>query len=334
MGKLLVVGDPLIRISPVGHQEIASGCSANLFFGGAEVNIARTIGGFGGMVSLLTALPDNPVGRAFHQFLKNSFIDTDLIKWQGKRVGIYYLENGFGCRSSKVFYDRQQSSFTELQAENLNYNQIFEGITYFHFSGISLALGETTRRLIKRLILEAKQRDIVVSFDLNYRSSMMSVIDAKHIFSEFAYHADILFGMEPLMLNDGDTEMLDRSKLNRESIKNRLFGLSQKYDVRTIIHTARNTDSTGNNEFKAYALSDGSFVESRQVKTAILQRVGSGDAFVAGVLYQLMHKEHVKDTLDFGVAAASLKCTVAEDQLFISVDTVKEVLDKDRDVKR
>lgn len=334
MGKLLLVGDPLIRISPMDHQMLSSSCSAELFFGGSEVNIARTIGGFGGKVSLLTALPDNPVGQAFQRFLQHSFIDTSLIKWQGKRVGIYYLENGFGCRSSRVFYDRQQSSFTELKAENLEYSHIFEDVTHFHFSGISLALGETTRLLIKRLILEAKKRGVIVSFDLNYRSSMMSVIDAKHIFSEFAYYADVVFGMEPLMLTDSDIEMLDRSKLNREGIKQRLFGLSQKYNIGTIIHTVRSTDSIGNNEFKAYALVNDSLIESTQVKTAVFQRVGSGDAFVAGVLYRLMSKVVEEDDLDFGVAAASLKCTVAEDQLFTSIDKVQDVLDKNKDVKR
>ncbi|MGT2934395.1 sugar kinase [Streptococcus castoreus] len=331
MAKLLLVGDPLIRVSL--DQSLSNGCDAQLFFGGSEVNIARTLAGFGGATGLLTALPDNPSGHAFERFLQQSGVDTSLLTWQGKRVGIYYLENGFGCRSSQVYYDRCDSSFTEMTADNLNFTQIFEGVTHFHFSGISLALGKVSQDLIERLAIEAKKRAICISFDLNFRSSMISVSAAKLIFSHFAAYADLVFGMEPLLLDDSDFGMFDRNSADTKMIEERLAGLYHRYQLQAIFHTERESDAQGNNHFKAYAYA-GHYQESVEISTPVLQRVGSGDAFVAGLLYQFMQGKDMRTCLNFAVATASLKCTVADDQLYTSPRQVEAVLENKRDVQR
>lgn len=333
MMKLLLVGEPLIRISPREFQPFGDACEAQVFFGGSEVNIARTISRFGEKARLLTALPDNPVGHAFDQFLRQSHIDTSLISWQGRRVGLYYLENGFGCRASQVCYDRFGSSFAGLTAEALDFEQIFEGVAYFHFSGISLALGKPTQDLIESLVIEAKKRGICVSFDLNFRASLISAAKAKVLFSHFANYADIVFGIEPLLLNDGDLAMFDRYKADFPMIEKRLAGLYQRYQLQAIFHTERKTDTQGNNHLKAYAY-NGQYQESIEISTPVLQRVGSGDAFVAGLLYQFMQGKDMTSCLDFAAAAASLKCTVAEDQLYTSVQQVEDVLQDRCDVKR
>ncbi|VHB32434.1 sugar kinase [Streptococcus pyogenes] len=333
MSKLLLVGEPLIRVSPNQFQPLTNACDAQLFFGGSEVNIARTLGGFGLEARLFTALPDNPVGHAFHQFLKQIGVDMTLTAWQGNRVGVYYLENGFGCRASQVYYDRCGSSFSALDKDSLDLAAIFEGISHFHFSGISLALGKKTQDLIEVLAREARKRQVCVSFDLNFRSSMIAVADAKRLFSHFAQYADIIFGMEPLLLDSDDFDMFDRNKADATMIRERLAGLYQRYQLQAIYHTERSNDAQGSNRFKAYAY-DGQFYESCEVTTPVLQRVGSGDAFVAGLLYQLLEGNEKQRNLDFAVATASLKCTVAEDQLYHSVQQVEAVLANQRDVQR
>ncbi|AND79353.1 sugar kinase [Streptococcus pantholopis] len=333
MAKLLLAGEPLIRICPDQCRPLSNACSSQVFFGGSEVNIARTISGFGGETRLLTALPDNPVGHAFNLFLRQSQIDTNLISWEGKRIGLYYLENGFGCRSSKVCYDRAGSSFTEMSLKNYDFDQIFEDITHFHFSGISLALGQSSQDLIEFLAVEAKKRKICVSFDLNFRSSIISKNAAKSLFSRFANYADIIFGIDPLMLNDSDLTMFDRDQADSSTIKKRLSGLYQRYCLQAIFHTVREKTLCSSNRFKAYAF-DGQYQESVEISTPILQRVGSGDAFVAGALYQLMQGNDMVSCINFATAAASLKCTVADDQLYVSVQQVKDILKNKRDIQR
>lgn len=333
MSRLLLIGEPLFRISPSQFQSFSNACQTQLYFGGAEVNIARTLGGFGEPTKFLTALPENALGYMFENFLRNSQVDTSQIAWQGKRVGLYYLENGFGCRSSQVYYDRSGTSFSEMTVDNINLEHIFDGITHFHFSGISLVLGQNSRDVIEYLLTEARKRHICISFDLNFRSSMISVREAKEIFSHFAFYADIIFGMEPLMLNDADFGMFDRAQADISDIEQRLSGLYHRYHLQAIFHTERRIAADGNNYFKAYAY-NGKLKKSLEIGTAVLQRVGSGDAFVAGLLYKLMQGNDIEMCLDFAVATASLKCTVADDQLFVATRQVEELLKNNCDVQR
>ncbi|EHI70607.1 sugar kinase [Streptococcus ictaluri] len=333
MTKILLVGEPLLRISPSHFQTLSNACQADLYFGGSEVNIARTLSGFETQASFLTTLPNNQLGKNVESFLRQSGIDTNHIQWSGQRLGLYFLENGFGCRPAQVYYDRKGSSFTELSDQDLNLDQLFESVTHFHFSGITLALGKASQELVEYLAREARNRHICISFDLNFRSSMISVKEAKELFSHFAAYADIIFGIDPLKKDDSDCQLFDRDKASQKVIENRLASLYQKYQLKLMCHTQRETDEQGVNHFKAYAY-DGKFHESQSLATRVLQRVGSGDAFVAGFLHEYCQGKAILEVLNFGVAAASLKCTVADDQLFVSSNQVEPVLTGNREVKR
>ncbi|MCD3368282.1 sugar kinase [Streptococcus equi] len=333
MTKVLLVGEPLIRINPSYFQTLGNACQAQLYFGGSEVNIARTLSGFGAASSLLTALPDNQVGRSFEAFLKQSGVATEHVQWCGDRVGVYYLENGFGCRPSQVAYDRSASSFSLLGPKDLDYGKLFEEVTHFHFSGITLALGKVSQDLVEQLAIEAMKRQVCVSFDLNFRSSMISVREAKRLFSHFAQYADLIFGMEPLKCDQADQAMFDRDKADQGAVKERLAALYETYHLKAIFHTERHIDDQGVNHYLAYAY-DGQLHRSIELSTPVLQRVGSGDAFVAGCLYQLMRGQAIATALDFAAVTASLKCTVADDQLFVSANQVDRVMRGNREVRR
>ncbi|HEL0622016.1 TPA: sugar kinase [Streptococcus equi subsp. zooepidemicus] len=333
MTKVLLVGEPLIRISPSHFQTLGNACQAQLYFGGSEVNIARTLSGFGAASSLLTALPDNQVGRSFEAFLRQSGVATEHVQWCGDRVGVYYLENGFGCRPSQVAYDRSASSFSLLGPQGLDYGKLFEAVTHFHFSGITLALGKVSQDLVEQLAIEAMKRQVCVSFDLNFRSSMISVREAKRLFSHFAQYADLIFGMEPLKCDQADQAMFDRDKADQGAVKERLAALYETYHLKAIFHTERHIDDQGVNHYLAYAY-DGQLHRSIELSTPVLQRVGSGDAFVAGCLYQLMRGQAIATALDFAAVTASLKCTVADDQLFVSANQVDRVMRGNREVRR
>ncbi|MEX5397946.1 sugar kinase [Streptococcus sp. ZJ93] len=333
MSKLLLFGEPLIRITPLEYAELGDGVLSQTFFGGSEVNIACNLQALGVDTCLLTALPSSKVGDRFLHFLSQHLIDTTSVYRVGDRIGTYYLESGYGCRQSEVFYDRKHTSISELTADMLDMDALFKGITHFHFSGITVAIGPSVRQLLLTLVQEAKRRNIRISMDLNLRTKMINVTDAKKVFSTFAMYADDCFGIDPLMIDDQDTSMFPRESANSEDVRQRMLQLKQVYSFQTIFHTLRSTDEYGRNGYQAYALGE-CFEESLILKTPVLQRVGSGDAFISGALHQLIKQASLKEVLDFGVASATLKCTVAGDSMIKSEADIRSLLAGKQDIVR
>ncbi|GAA5364351.1 sugar kinase [Streptococcus uberis] len=335
MSKILFFGEPLIRISPQNIENFSNGVQSHLFYGGSEVNIARTLSGFGQKTKLISAIPENPIGDSFLRFLQSQDIDTNCIQRTGNRMGLYFLENSFGCRQGQVIYDRKESSLHDYQIEADQIDHIFSDVDHFHFSGITLSLGKTICDTTKVLLDEAKKRGLSISFDLNFRSFLIAPEEAKTLFSEFAPYADYCFGIEPLMINDHDIEFFNRNEATNEEIKKRMNDLMDRYDFKAIFHTNRCSDHFGQNVYQAYLLNkDKQFYMSKELKTPVLQRVGSGDAFVAGALYQIFNNANYQNIVDFAVASGTYKCVVEGDNMFESVGTITSVLNQFEDIKR
>ena len=286
MTKILLFGEPLIRISPLDATSIGDHVASSTYFGGSEINIACNLQALGISTKVFTALPANEIGDRFLTFLKQHQIDTSSICRLGDRIGLYFLENGFGCRQSEVFYDRKHTSISQIRPNMLNMGSLFQGISHFHFSGITVAIGQEVRTLLLLLLEEAKRRGIIVSMDLNLRTKMISVLEAKYEFSKFARFADYCFGIDPLMIDDQNLEMFPRDRASIKEVENRMRQLKEAYGFKAIFHTLRSSDEQDKNVYQAYALGE-RLEESVQLKTAVYQRVGSGDAFISGALYQL-----------------------------------------------
>ncbi|HFH8298448.1 TPA: sugar kinase [Streptococcus agalactiae] len=335
MSKILFFGEPLIRITPKENDYFADSISTKLFYGGSEVNTARALQGFGQDTKLLSALPNNPIGNSFLQFLKAQGIDTHSIQWVGERVGLYFLEDSFACRKGEVVYDRDHSSLHDFRINQIDFDQLFEGVSLFHFSGITLSLDESIQEITLLLLKEAKKREITISLDLNFRSKLISPKNAKILFSQFATFADICFGIEPLMVDSQDTTFFNRDEATIEDIKERMISLINHFDFQVIFHTKRLQDEWGRNHYQAYiANRKQEFVTSKEITTAVNQRIGSGDAFVAGALYQLLQHSDSKTVIDFAVASASLKCALEGDNMFETVTAVNKVLNQSKDIIR
>lgn len=333
MKKILLFGEPLIRITPLNNQKIGDNCQASMFYGGSEINIARTLAGFNQDSKIFTALPNNEIGKSFLKFFNNNQIDTSNICLKGKRIGLYYLENGYGIRNSEVYYDRQYTSIDEINEADLDIDNIFKDISHFHFSGITVAISSKVRNILQILLEEAKKRNIIISMDLNLRTKMISVSDAKKEFSYFAKYADYCFGIEPLMINDQDLSMFNRNKATQETIKARMEALKEVFGFRAIFHTVRNVDENNVNKYQCYCLSD-QFYKSITLKTPLLERVGSGDAFVAGALYQIINNASWQETIDFAVASGTLKCTIPGDSMYENTSKVKALLQINLEISR
>ncbi|CAG5567424.1 sugar kinase [Streptococcus pneumoniae] len=333
MTKILLFGEPLIRISPLDATSIGDHVASSTYFGGSEINIACNLQALGISTKVFTALPANEIGDRFLTFLKQHQIDTSSICRLGDRIGLYYLENGFGCRQSEVFYDRKHTSISQIRPNMLDMDSLFQGISHFHFSGITVAIGQEVRTILLLLLEEAKRRGIVVSMDLNLRTKMISVLEAKYEFSKFARFTDYCFGIDPLMIDDQNLEMFPRDSASLEEVENRMRLLKEAYGFKAIFHTLRSSDEQDKNVYQAYALEE-RFEESVQLKTAVYQRIGSGDAFISGALYQLLHHSSLKTTIDFAVASATLKCTLPGDHLSTSATSIENLLANAQDIIR
>lgn len=333
MTKILLFGEPLIRISPLDATNIGDHVASSTYFGGSEINIACNLQALGISTKVFTALPANEIGDRFLTFLKQHQIDTSSICRLGDRIGLYYLENGFGCRQSEVFYDRKHTSISQIRPNMLDMDSLFQGISHFHFSGITVAIGQEVRAILLLLLEEAKRRGIVVSMDLNLRTKMISVLEAKYEFSKFARFTDYCFGIDPLMVDDQNLEMFPRDSASLEEVENRMRLLKEAYGFKAIFHTLRSSDEQDKNVYQAYALEE-RFEESVQLKTAVYQRIGSGDAFISGALYQLLHHSSLKTTIDFAVASATLKCTLPGDHLSTSATSIENLLANAQDIIR
>ncbi len=327
MTKILLFGEPLDATSIGDHV------ASSTYFGGSEINIACNLQALGISTKVFTALPANEIGDRFLTFLKQHQIDTSSICRLGDRIGLYYLENGFGCRQSEVFYDRKHTSISQIRPNMLDMDSLFQGISHFHFSGITVAIGQEIRTILLLLLEEAKRRGIVVSMDLNLRTKMISVLEAKYEFSKFARFTDYCFGIDPLMIDDQNLEMFPRDSASLEEVENRMRLLKEAYGFKAIFHTLRSSDEQDKNVYQAYALEE-RFEESVQLKTAVYQRIGSGDAFISGALYQLLHHSSLKTTIDFAVASATLKCTLPGDHLSTSATSIENLLANAQDIIR
>lgn len=333
MGKILFFGEPLIRITPQDFEPLQDGVRASIHYGGSEVNIACALQGFGLQTRLLTGLPQNRLGDSYLSFLQQHAIDTREICRIGKRIGVYYLENGFGCRQGEVTYDRSDTSVSEIELDMLDMDRLFDGVSHFHFSGISIAISQSCRNLLEQLLLEAQKRHVLISFDPNLRRNMISLQEAKKEFSHFAAYADYCFGIEPLMLDDQDTSLFDRDNATLYELEKRMRDLKEKFQFKAIFHTLRDLTEDGINHYQAFAF-DGAFHLSQTLKTRVLQRIGSGDAFVAGALYQLMNHSTMSETIHFAVAAGTFKCTIAEDYLHHPASQIYTLSAHPKDVSR
>ena len=333
MKKILLFGEPLIRITPLNNQKINDNSQNTMFYGGSEINIARTLAGFCQDSKIFTALPNNEVGKSFVKFMNQNQIDTSCVQLIGERVGLYYLENGYGIRNSDVYYDRKYTSINEINKNNLDIDKIFKDITHFHFSGITVAISDSVRDILSLLLEEAKKRNIIISMDLNLRTKMISIPEAKKQFSFFAKYADYCFGIDPLMVDEKDVNMFDRNNATENTIETRMQALKEAYGFKAIFHTIRNVDENQINSYQCYCLSD-KFYHSITLKTSLLERVGSGDAFVAGALYQIINEAPIQKTIDFAIASGTLKCTIPGDSMYEEASKIENLLKTNLEISR
>lgn len=322
--KVVCLGELLLRLSPINYQRFVQTTQFNAIYGGAEANVAISLQGFGISSSFVSRVPDNAIGQAAINHLQRYGVDTTNIQRGGERLGLYYLEEGASVRSSKVIYDRKYSSISEARVVDFDFESIFKGASWFHISGITPALSKNAVEVSKLALQEAKDRDIPTSLDLNYRKSLWPRNEAKAVLSEFCKNVDVLIGAGATNILGINMEkpLLSKGKLNLEGYKELFHKLYDTYGFKLLASTLRETLSASNNCLGAMVYDGNEFYQTPSVEFQIVDRVGGGDAFAAGIIYSLLKQKTLKETAEFSWAASILKHSIPGDQ---NLSTPEEV---------
>ena len=338
MKKVVTMGEIMLRLSTPNYQKIEQSQSFDANYGGGEANVAISLSQLGLKSSFVSKLPNSSLGNSANQFLNQYGVSTDHMVYGGDRIGIYFLEKGYSIRSSKIVYDRHGSAFATSNMDEYDFEKIFAGADWFHISGITPALSSEIFSLTKKALSAAKQLGLTTSCDLNYRSSLWSFEDAREKMTELIKDVDVCIGVEPLQLLDKDgTDIKDRLPEHPgvDDYKDIMNELHKRFDIKYLAMTFRNHLSVNRNRLKTM-LSDGNtFYESAEIEVDIVDRVGTGDAFSAGIIYSLINEFEPQYAINFATACFALKHTIEGDvNLLNATDIEQYVQQKNFSIKR
>lgn len=337
MDKVVTFGEIMLRLSTPGFQRFSQAKQLDVQFGGGEANVAVSLANYGIPVDFVTRLPQNDIGQACIMELKRYGVGTEKIIRGGERLGIYFLETGAVARASKVIYDRAFSSISNIQPGMINWDQVFEGVNWFHWTGITPAIAEGTAHVCLEAIKAANKRGITVSTDLNYRKNLWKYgKKASEVMPELVAGCDIILGNEEdaekvfgIKPEGGDVTSGHVEAAAYESVCRQLMHQFPK--AKKVIITLRGSINANHNTWSG-VLWDGKklFRAPEYDITHIVDRVGGGDSFMGGLIYGLLtYKEDNQKALNFAVAASCLKHTIPGDFNLVTVEEVEKLMGGD-----
>lgn len=335
--RFISVGEILARFSPKNYEKILQATAFNISFGGAEVNVAVSLSNLGIDTSMFSVVPDNYLADAALNYLKSNGIDTSSVKRGGDRLGLYYLEEGVALRPSEAIYDRKYSAISEVDPDSIDYDELLKGYNWLHISGITPALSENCRIMTERILSTAKSLGITVSFDPNFRGKLWSFDTARDVLSSYMKYVDVLVGIEPIHLKDENgRELKDGLSMNPdfETMDYIFKKLVESYEFKVIARTVREVHSSSNNSFKAFLHMNGRTYESKNFNFDIVDRVGGGDAFTAGLIYALIDNFEPQKTIDFAAAASAIKHTIRGDANIANRRQIESLLSSSFEINR
>ena len=337
--KFITMGELLLRLSPPNYEKIRTTDEFKVTYGGAEANVAAALANLGIDASYFTVVPDSSIGKAAIRYLRSNDVHcSPCIYSHGGRMGIYFLEEGFGVRSSKVTYDRKDSAFANYDFSTVDFKEKLKDFTWLHLSGITPALSKNCRDLITRALQAAKELNITISFDCNFRSALWGWQEARDCITEYLPYVDVLFGIEPLNLPGPDGKDLKDGLSMNPSYKeqDRIFReISKRFDIKAIGRHVRYVHSGSENSLKAFLWYDGETYESRTFRFNILDRVGGGDAFASGMIYALMREMKPDDIVNFAVASSVIKHTMHGDfNITDDEESIIKLMNQEYEIRR
>ena len=328
--KVITFGELMLRLAPEGYYRFTQVDKFGATFGGGEANVAVSLANYGIDVAFVSKIVANPIGDAAVNSLRKYGVDTSLITRGGDRLGIYYLEKGASQRPSKVVYDRAHSSISEATSKDFDWSKIFEGVTLFHFTGITPALGPNVAEITLEAVKEAKKRGITVTCDLNYRKKLSTKEQANKTMSELASYIDVVIANEEDAADvfniHASHSDVTKGELNKEGYIEVAQKLIEKFGFKKVAITLRESVSANDNFWSAMLYSDGKAYFSRRYDMHIVDRVGGGDSFGGGLIYSLLNNFEPQKTIEFAVGASCLKHSIEGDYNLVSVEEVLSLI--------
>lgn len=325
--KVVTMGEILLRLSTPGYERFYQSKSFDVAYGGAEINVAVSLANFGLDSYFVTKLPDNSIGESAEGYLRQYGVKTDYIAKGDGRLGIYFFEKGISERPSKVIYDRHNSTITEAEIDDFDFDEIFRDADWFHFSGIIPALGDKCIKICEKAVESAKKYNVPISLDLNYRKKLWTVEEFERVMPRFLEKADVCIGwLSSIEEERGKDEIADFAKaaVNMDKFRIIFDRMQKKFNLKYVVTTLRENYSASHNALSAIIYDGEKLYKANKYDFTIQDRVGAGDAFAAGLIYKLVMGASCEEALEFGVAASVLKHTIGGD---FNLESVEEVVD-------
>lgn len=330
MSKIVCFGELMLRLNPEGYLRFEQADKFMATFGGGEANVAVSLANFGMDASFCSKLPTHAIGNMAVRALRAEGVATADIVRGGERVGIYYIEKGASQRPSKVIYDRKYSAIGMASREDFDWDKILTDTVWFHFTGITPALGDNVAEICLDAVKACRAKGIKISCDLNFRKNLWTSEKAGKVMGELMKYVDVcianeedadkVFGIKP------DHNDVDSGKLNREGYIDVAKKLSERFGCEKVAITLRESISANDNNWAAMLYDGEKAYFSKKYAVHIVDRVGGGDSFGAGLIYSLLSGYDMQDTIEFAVAASCLKHSIEYDFNRVSVDEVKALV--------
>ena len=332
MKKYITFGEIMLRLKSPHWERFFQSPLLEATFGGGEANVAVGLARFGLNVAYVSVIPNNPIGDACVRELKRQGVDTSFIVRKGDRLGIYFLEAGANQRPSKVVYDRSHSAIAQAKPGDIDWDEIFNGASWFHISGITPAISLSASELSLEAVKKAREKDITVSCDLNYRGKLWKYgKSAPEVMGELVKYTDIAIGNEEDCQKSLGVKVdidVESGRLQAEKYKELTDKILSLYpNIKKIAITLRESYSANHNGWSAVLNNRKEFLISKKYEIHnIVDRVGAGDAFSAGLNYGLNQLDSNREALEFAVAASCLMHSIPGDLPLLSVEEVKNLV--------
>ena len=329
--KVLTFGEIMLRLRAPGHERFFQSNMMEATFGGGEANVAVSLANYGIDVDFVTKLPKHVIGQMAVNSLRRYGVGTGKIVRGGDRVGIYFNEKGASQRPSVCVYDRAHSAIADAQPGDFDWEKIFEGVDWFHFTGITPALGPNVVALCVEACKAAKKAGAKISCDLNYRGKLWTREQARAAMTELCQYVDVCISNEEDAKDvfgiEAENTNISAGELNKEGYKSVAKQLADKFGFEKVAITLRESHSAFDNGWSAmlYDVASGEYCFSKLYHLHIIDRIGGGDSFGGGLIYSLLTGKSTQEAVEFAVAASALKHSIESDFNHVTVAEVEKL---------
>ena len=333
MARIVTFGELMLRLQPYNYERFVQCDHVEFTFGGGEANVAVSLANYGMDAAFVSKLPAHAIGQAAVNSLRRYGVDTSLIVRGGDRVGIYFNEKGASQRGSVCIYDRAHSAIQTASPSDFDWDKIFEGADWFHFTGITPALGPNVVQMCVDACKAAKARGVKISCDLNYRGKLWTRAQAREAMTELAQYIDVCISNEEDAKDvfgiEAENTDIYSGKLSHEGYKSVAKQLAERFGFEKVAITLRTSLSASDNNWAGMLYDGKNHYFSKSYHLHIVDRVGGGDSFGGGLIYSLLTEKSPQEAIEFAVAASALKHSIEGDYNRVSVAEVEKLANGD-----